>query len=943
MPTVFMLKNSHLCDKLNSELFYGRINMAVLKCKMCGGDLSISDGLSVCECDYCGTKQTVPQANDEKKIKLFDRANRLRLLNEFDKSYGVYETIVQEFPKEAEAYWGLVLCKYGIEYVDDPKTLNKIPTCHRSSFDSIFDDNNFDLTLKYSDALSREIYKSEAKTIEEIRRSIVEISSKEEPYDIFICYKETDKKGDRTIDSVIAQDTYNRLIKEGYRVFFARISLEDKLGREYEPYIFSALHSSKVMLVFGTDYEHFNAVWVKNEWSRFLKLVEQDSTRVLIPCFKGIDAYDMPKEFFHLQAQDMGKIGAMQDLIHGIGKIIAKKEADRVILSPSDTSFNTLAKPLVERGYSFLKLGNYDRANDSFEKALDYEPENEQALLGVFFTKCKVGGFEELSEFETFDVDEESYSMLMSVCSQETKAKIENCFSKIENNILSKARHLIKSFKTRDEAFDCYNTVLDYNPKNEEALFDVFFAKCNVFDLEDLSKAGRFDFDKDSYDKLISVCSKETEDKLNEYFDKIENTFLQKARRLSASHSEDYSVIIYCYQKVLEFSPESEEALLGLLLAENHSSNFEELGKETVRFTNSETYKKLISICDEKTKNELQICSQQIEKNIEAKKERENEQKKKIKKKIIIFAASILLFFVGIIIGINVYHSTNKYIFGAVKIEGGYEITALKTERFIEDNTLIIPDKIGGKPVVSIGDYAFKDCNTFSKVQIPDTVTNIGKQAFYSCNSLTDIVIPDSVESIGDYAFSGCFSLKSITVGKGVSNIGVCVFASCDNIESATLSFSADGISGVPFGYLFGAPEEDPSANEDYVPRSIKTVIIPDGSVSDFAFRNCTHIATVIIGYDVTSIGIRAFYNCSSLKNVTLGSNLKSINYCAFAYCFSLSNIFIPANVTTIDNFVFEECPSLAIYCEAESQPSGWSYNWNYSKCPVMWGILGTP
>ncbi len=54
--------------------------MAVLKCKMCGGDLNISEEVSVCECEYCGSKQTVPSVDNEKKVSLFTRANRLRSL-----------------------------------------------------------------------------------------------------------------------------------------------------------------------------------------------------------------------------------------------------------------------------------------------------------------------------------------------------------------------------------------------------------------------------------------------------------------------------------------------------------------------------------------------------------------------------------------------------------------------------------------------------------------------------------------------------------------------------------------------------------------------------------------------------------------------------------------------------------------------------------------------
>ena len=299
--------------------------MAVMiKCKMCGGDLALTEGSTIAECEYCGTVQTVPTMDDDKKFVQFERAERLRKNCEFDKAAGVYESIVADFRQEAEAYWGLVLCKYGIEYVDDPATGKKVPTCHRSSFESIMEDPNFDQALENADATARKVYREEAKQIEEIRKGIIEVSNKEDPYDIFICYKETAEDGQRTLDSVLAQDVYDELTEKGYRVFFSRITLEDKLGQEYEPYIFAALNSAKVMLAFGTDYEYFNAVWVKNEWSRYLKLMEKDKSKHLIPCFKGIDAYDMPKEFNKLQAQDLGKIGAVQDLMRGIDKLIIK-------------------------------------------------------------------------------------------------------------------------------------------------------------------------------------------------------------------------------------------------------------------------------------------------------------------------------------------------------------------------------------------------------------------------------------------------------------------------------------------------------------------------------------------------------------------------------------------------------------------------------------------
>ena len=354
--------------------------MSVIKCKMCGGDLELIEGSSVAVCEYCGTQQTVPTADSEKKLTLFARANRLRLACEFDKAAGVYESIVADFPTEAEAYWGLVLCRYGIEYVDDPATGKKIPTCHRSSFDSVMEDSDFEQALENADAVARRVYRDEAKAIEELRRGIVEVSDKEPPYDIFICYKETAEDGQRTVDSVIAQDVYDALTEKGYRVFFSRISLEDKLGTEYEPYIFAALHSAKIMLAFGTDYEYYNAVWVKNEWSRFLQLMTKDKSKHLIPCYKGIDAYDMPKEFAKLQAQDMGKVGAMQDLLRGVDKIMGKG----AVAAPAavNAAANATVDSLLDRAWMFLEDGDYQKAHEYLERVLDIDPRNSRAYLG---------------------------------------------------------------------------------------------------------------------------------------------------------------------------------------------------------------------------------------------------------------------------------------------------------------------------------------------------------------------------------------------------------------------------------------------------------------------------------------------------------------------------------------------------------------------------------
>lgn len=303
--------------------------MFVFRCKMCGGDLEVTDNATTCTCEFCGTKQTIPASRDDTLQTLFNRANTLRMKAEFDKASDLYERILQKSEEEAEAYWGLILCKYGIEYVEDPASFKRIPTCHRVSYDSVVADVDYKSAIKYADSVQREIYEDQALEIDRIQKGILDIVLKEEPYDIFICYKESDEEGKRTRDSVYGNDIYYQLSQEGYRVFFSSISLEDKIGREYEPYIFSALNTAKVMLVLGSKPEYFTSPWVKNEWSRFMKIMKKDRSRLLIPCYRDMDPYDLPEEFSHLQAQDMGKIGFITDLIRGIRKIIPQKRETR--------------------------------------------------------------------------------------------------------------------------------------------------------------------------------------------------------------------------------------------------------------------------------------------------------------------------------------------------------------------------------------------------------------------------------------------------------------------------------------------------------------------------------------------------------------------------------------------------------------------------------------
>lgn len=426
---------------------------------MCGGQLDVSNQETVVTCEYCGSKQTLPVLDNEKKQNLFNRAHRLRLASEFDKASGVFESIVSEYPEEAEAYWGLVLCTFGIEYVDDPVTKKKIPTCHRTSYESIFNDVNYDLALEYASHEALLLYRKEAKEIDRLQKEILRIASNEEPFDVFICYKETSEDGQRTKDSVLAQDMYDHLTEKGYKVFFSRITLEDKLGQEYEPYIFSALNSAKVMLVVGTKYEYFNAVWVKNEWSRFLELTKKDKSKLLIPCYADVDAYDMPNEFRNLQGQDMNKIGFMQDLIRGIKKVIHPEETkEPVYEKPVQTQ--TGMSPLLKRAFIFLEDEKWEDANTYCERVLDEDPENAYAYLGELLSDLQIRKASELIHCEEPFDDEPNYQKILrfgdSALIEQISGYNQKIIERKENERLSKL------YEKAVQAYDSASTILHY-------------------------------------------------------------------------------------------------------------------------------------------------------------------------------------------------------------------------------------------------------------------------------------------------------------------------------------------------------------------------------------------------------------------------------------------------------------------------------------------------
>lgn len=440
--------------------------MAFFRCKMCGGELEIVANATVAECMYCGGIQTLPKLNDDKIERLYDRANHFRRNNEFDKAIGIYEEILNENPEDAESYWSLVLCKYGIEYVEDPATKQRIPTVNRAQYTAIYDDDNYKSALKYADVSQKLVYQQEAKQINEIQKGILEISQKEEPFDVFICYKETDDRGQRTRDSVYANELYHELTQEGFKVFFSRITLEDKLGEAYEPYIFAALNSARVMVVLGSRPEFFEAVWVKNEWSRYLALIKAGQKKTLIPAYKDMDPYDLPAEFAHLQAQDMNKLGFMPDLIRGVKKLVGKANPEPVeghAAAPvvaAAASKQADVGPLIKRIHIFMDNEDWSSADIYCEKVLDLDPENVEAYRCKLLVDLEVSDEVKIVDVADEELDEYvSYKNLIRYADDDMAQRFLGYNRTIKARLEKEAQHQAELARMRNAVANASNYV----------------------------------------------------------------------------------------------------------------------------------------------------------------------------------------------------------------------------------------------------------------------------------------------------------------------------------------------------------------------------------------------------------------------------------------------------------------------------------------------------
>jgi hypothetical protein len=853
----------------------GGIGVTVLKCKICGGDLKVQAGAAVGTCLSCGSTVTLPPLDDDKRSNLYNRANRFRRAYEYDKAALLYENILAGDASDAEAYWSLVLCRFGVEYVEDPQNRKMVPTCNRAQDTSIYADEDYRQALAIAQGEARFLYEEEARKIDDIQRGILAISRQETTlFDVFICYKETDDRGRRTKDSVLAQDIYDELTSGGYRVFFSRVTLEDKLGTAYEPYIFAALNSAAVMLAVGTSPEHLDAVWVKNEWNRYLALIKAGARKTLIPVYRDIAPSGLPDALRQLQGLDMGQVGSMRDLLRNIRKIVVPagsrpaieewsagelrlNENGREVLGFAGEPSNTLVIP---DGVTSVAAGAFAGCAP-LETAIF--PEGMTAIAAGAFSGCsrlkalglpadlatiEDGAFANCAALDALLLDENVQTV--------GAGAFAGCTALADISFSYKG---LKNIGSRAFA-GCSPQTLDL-PRSLETIGEEAFAGCEFLEEISLPVSLRF-VGKDAFagcsalKRVILVKGGDRGDKIPPFSDwggggfsaarpeividdgvEIgENSFagcdylvsltIPRMRNIGKGAFTGCAALRNVkiddgVQSIGESAFAGCAALRGVALPDR----LKFIGKNA--FAGCPLVRRLtFPVCLEKVEEGAFSGCAGIEK-ITVKTARQ-----------LNYAA----------MGLN-----DEKLNLAVSVENHFGDKAFAGFTGMRSVTL-------SKKISRISAGAFQNCTGLTKLKLPGKLESVGASAFAGCTGLSgELAFPPSINDIGKSAFAGCAALESVTIPPFYHcAIGKNAFAGCTGLRRVDF----DRASGVDVGE--GAFAGCASLRELRVPSA--------ADIKRRAFADCGCLERVDITGEHTFLGERAFAGCGCLTEVTFTS-----------------------------------------------------------------------
>ena len=368
--------------------------MELLRCTQCKGDLILSeDGLSG-RCKFCGATYHFKQQKSERLISLLNQANVSRLKGDYDSAVLAYQIAIKEDETDADAYWGVVLSTFGIDYVED-KNGELVPTCRRTIRHSIFDDEFYKKAIKFADEEQAKQFEQQAQKIDLLQQSIKQKINSESDFDVFVCFKSSNEDGSPTKDRTVARKIYDELEGRQIKTFFSEVTLKNRLGQDYEPIIYKALYTCKYFVLVLTDPEFLQAPWVRNEWTRFRDRANEEGLEDrTIAVFENLKEIDLPP-IFRKQGVNLQKYpaGGYEIEIADAIKLKLEHQSDNFsqkefVPFSQEQIFDIVEKKLqgsretfkdrLDRATGYFDIGEKQKAIDILDQTIDMYPRKSQ-------------------------------------------------------------------------------------------------------------------------------------------------------------------------------------------------------------------------------------------------------------------------------------------------------------------------------------------------------------------------------------------------------------------------------------------------------------------------------------------------------------------------------------------------------------------------------------
>lgn len=475
-------------------------NLIFEKCKNCGAQLDISHAKNgVLECDYCGSAFTLPKeetAGDAlQQLKI--ASNELDLCR-FDGAFTAYQRAAELDEREPEAYFGMALARFGVQYLKDNLKHRLQPICHTVSEEKFSKDKNYLKACSLATKEQREEYERRAAEVDYIASEFYRLKEQGVKYDCFLCVKVTDDEtGMRTADYKYADDLYFSLRGKGYMPFFSERELKNVTGADYEARILYALWSAECMLVVCGNESYLQTPWVKNEYTRFLALIrgeEKESDSIAL-AFHGKPIEKLPGKNGRLQGINLNAMDATERVTAFVEahtpeakkrreaeerkkraaeaeltrKLEEQQRAQREIeeqiknlrrgaaVAAAPVAAGANADNLLLRAKQELDFGDFAAAAKYYNQVIDSDPENTDAWFGAFLSEKKVKSEKELLNGTLEEIkkifENKSYQFAVKNATGAQKTRLEQfsqALKQRENTLL--AEQAERERKEKEEA-----------------------------------------------------------------------------------------------------------------------------------------------------------------------------------------------------------------------------------------------------------------------------------------------------------------------------------------------------------------------------------------------------------------------------------------------------------------------------------------------------------